>query len=62
MGSDCKDGNDTKVWLSLWRHLRSFLLQGFIEIDETMRHEDCLKDDMSGSTAITALMKDNIVS
>ena len=40
----------------------SSIFQGFLEIDDKMRHEESLKDDMSGSTAITALMRDNKVS
>ena len=36
----------------------SALIRGFLEIDERMRHEESLIDDMSGSTAIVALLKD----
>eukprot|EP00095_Tigriopus_kingsejongensis_P006602 snap_masked-scaffold634_size121673-processed-gene-0.10 protein:Tk06602 transcript:snap_masked-scaffold634_size121673-processed-gene-0.10-mRNA-1 annotation:"protein phosphatase 2c" len=35
--------------------------KGFLECDQTMRTEECLKDEMSGSTAITALMRDSKV-
>lgn len=37
------------------------LVQGFLEMDERMRHEDSLIDDMSGSTAIVALLKDESI-
>merc|ERR1712158_178598 len=33
------------------------ITQGFLECDEKMRHEESLKDEMSGSTAITALLR-----
>ncbi len=35
------------------------LLQGFLDCDDAMRHDDSLKDEMSGSTAITVLMRGN---
>lgn len=38
---------------------KNAIIQGFLELDEKMKHEESLKDDVSGSTAITALMKDN---
>lgn len=38
-----------------------FFQQGFLEMDEKMKTESSLKDDMSGSTAITALMKNEKV-
>ena len=31
--------------------------QGFLDCDESMRHEESLKDEMSGSTAITVLLR-----
>ena len=31
--------------------------QGFLEADEKMRHDESLKDEMSGSTAIMALLR-----
>ena len=33
------------------------VLQGFLEADEKMRHDESLKDEMSGSTAIMALLR-----
>ena len=33
------------------------ILQGFLEADEKMRHDESLKDEMSGSTAIMALLR-----
>lgn len=33
------------------------IIKGFLECDEKMRHEESLKDEMSGSTAITALLR-----
>merc|ERR1711976_138278 len=35
------------------------IIQGFLEVDEKMRHEESLKEEMSGSTAITALLRGN---
>ncbi len=35
----------------------SLFPQGFLECDTTMRTEESLKDEMSGSTAITVLMR-----
>ena len=32
-------------------------IQGFLECDEKMRTEESLKDEMSGSTAIMALLR-----
>ena len=32
-------------------------MQGFLECDEAMRKDETLKDEMSGSTAITALYR-----
>jgi hypothetical protein len=40
----------------------TFFHQGFLEMDEKMKTESSLKDDMSGSTAITALMKNEKVT
>lgn len=31
--------------------------QGFLDLDDAMRTEDCLKDESSGSTAITVLIR-----
>lgn len=41
--------------------IETAIAKGFLECDETMRTEESLKDDMSGSTAITALVRDNKV-
>lgn len=43
---DYKEGN-----------IEAAIKKGFLEIDETMRHEESLKDEMSGATAITVLMR-----
>ncbi len=34
-----------------------FFFQGFLHCDDSMRQEESLKDEMSGSTAITVLIK-----
>ncbi|XP_059093408.1 probable protein phosphatase 2C T23F11.1 [Tigriopus californicus] len=41
--------------------IETAIAKGFLECDETMRTEESLKDEMSGSTAITALVRDNKV-
>lgn len=37
------------------------IIQGFLECDESMRSDESTKDDMSGSTAITAFLRENSV-
>jgi hypothetical protein len=44
-----------------WLKFKKPGFQGFIEIDDRMHHEESLKDDMSGSTAIVAFLRDHKV-